>query len=265
MNGIGFGEILLIALLVLLFFGSKELPDFIRKAAQFMGKIKQATDRVRSEIDSIATPITSMTPLPDAGAQRRNDVRIEYRAHRKEVPEASRKSAATSITQHITQLPSYAQCTALMVYVSAHSEVDTSELIAQCFIDSKRVIVPYCKEHTNTMGIAEIKNVQTDLELGSCGIREPIKTLRDNFLRSDLTLIICPGIAFDRFGGRLGNGKGYYDSFLRELKGRCHMVGIGYSCQILDNSLPFSYHDIPMDQVITENGPLITQALQQQG
>ena len=64
-------------------------------------------------------------------------------------------------------------------------------------------------------------------------------------------------MAFDIYGGRLGNGKGYYDSFLKEIKGRIPLFGIAFDCQIRSENLPFDYHDVSMDQVITESGLLL--------
>jgi 5-formyltetrahydrofolate cyclo-ligase len=264
-NGIGFSEIVLIALIVLLFFGSKELPQFIRKASGFMGKIKQATDKVRSEINSLAAPLQEMPVVPDAGAERKKELRTMYSVKRKSIPPTDRNLLSMQIIETLCKLPHYQNAQAICVYVSSPYEVNTREFIDTCILEGKRVIIPYCKKSTRNLGIAEIKNIHTDTTIGDFGILEPHSHLRDNFLRSDLTIIVCPGVAFDRFGGRLGHGGGYYDSFLRELKDRCYFVGIAFGCQIVENSLPFSYHDIPMDQIITENGLLIAPPTTQPG
>jgi 5-formyltetrahydrofolate cyclo-ligase len=87
----------------------------------------------------------------------------------------------------------------------------------------------------------------------------PAPLKRDNFFKSDIQLIVCPAVAFDRYGGRLGRGKGSYDRFLKEMKGRVPIYGIAFDCQIMGSQdrLPFAYHDVVMDQVVTESGCLI--------
>jgi 5-formyltetrahydrofolate cyclo-ligase len=121
----------------------------------------------------------------------------------------------------------------------------------------KRVVVPYCRNVGNELGIAEIRSLEEDLAEGALGVPEPVERIRNNFFKSDLQLVICPAVAFDIYGARLGRGKGYYDVFLKELKGKVPLVGFGFDCQIQQENLPFEYHDIPMDQVITESGLLL--------
>lgn len=48
--GIGFTEILLILLLILVFFGSKELPGFIQKGARLLARIRKYGENVRREL-----------------------------------------------------------------------------------------------------------------------------------------------------------------------------------------------------------------------
>jgi len=64
--------------------------------------------------------------------------------------------------------------------------------------------------------------------------------------------IILPMLGFDRTGGRMGYGAGYYDRFLaKNLNVR--KIGIAFACQEYDN-LPVDENDIPMDYIITEEG-----------
>ncbi len=70
-------------------------------------------------------------------------------------------------------------------------------------------------------------------------------------LRPDLLLM--PLLAFDRRGGRLGYGGGYYDRTLAALRGErpATAVGIAYAAQEMD-ALPHEPHDQRLDWVVTE-------------
>ena len=63
-----------------------------------------------------------------------------------------------------------------------------------------------------------------------------------------LDLVLVPGVAFDRRGGRLGFGGGYYDRFLPTTPAR--RVGVTYD-ECLCDSLPCSEYDQRMDWVVT--------------
>ena len=68
-----------------------------------------------------------------------------------------------------------------------------------------------------------------------------------------------PGLAFDRGGGRLGRGAGYYDRALSDAPkstgasatDRSHRFGIGFELQIV-SSVPMGRYDVRMDGVWTE-------------
>lgn len=48
-------------------------------------------------------------------------------------------------------------------------------------------------------------------------------------------IVLVPGLAFDKHGNRLGQGKGYYDRFLPKLRGDCLVVGIAFDEQVIDD------------------------------
>ena len=66
-------------------------------------------------------------------------------------------------------------------------------------------------------------------------------------------LVIVPLLAFDRSGGRLGQGAGHYDRTLAALRaaGPVFALGLAYAAQGLDR-LPCEPHDQPLDAILTE-------------
>lgn len=74
----------------------------------------------------------------------------------------------------------------------------------------------------------------------------------------DPDVLLVPLSVFDRQGGRIGYGAGYYDRAVEklELKGRKPLlVGMAFSLQEAP-SVPTEPHDRPLHHVITENGTL---------
>jgi 5-formyltetrahydrofolate cyclo-ligase len=68
-------------------------------------------------------------------------------------------------------------------------------------------------------------------------------------------LLITPLLAFDRSGGRLGQGGGFYDRTLRELRrqGAVFAVGLAFAGQEVERT-PIGPGDEPLDAVLTEKG-----------
>ena len=68
-------------------------------------------------------------------------------------------------------------------------------------------------------------------------------------------LLIVPLLAFDRAGGRLGYGGGFYDRTLEMLRARraTLAVGFAYAVQELED-LPLEATDQVLDMIVTESG-----------
>ena len=66
-------------------------------------------------------------------------------------------------------------------------------------------------------------------------------------------LVIAPLLAFDRFGGRLGLGAGYYDRTLEALRahGPVFVVGLAFAGQEVAR-VPCDIHDQRLDAILTE-------------
>jgi 5-formyltetrahydrofolate cyclo-ligase len=68
----------------------------------------------------------------------------------------------------------------------------------------------------------------------------------------ELDLVMVPGTAFDPQGGRMGQGKGYYDRLLENVRLDAKLVALAYECQIFPE-IPVAPHDVFMDYVLTES------------
>ncbi len=68
-------------------------------------------------------------------------------------------------------------------------------------------------------------------------------------------ILIVPLVAFDRHGGRLGYGGGFYDRTLEQLRARRATLAIGfaYAAQAAP-ALPLEPTDQPLDMIVTEAG-----------
>jgi 5-formyltetrahydrofolate cyclo-ligase len=241
----------------LLLFGTKEVPHIFKELARLFAKIKMYTDRIKRELDEAIKLDEPKNAYASLQPQKKKELRLRYREARKGLTVQQRVDKSNEVWKHLVETPQYKDARAIMVYSNIGFEVETRAHIGRMLADGKRVILPFCKNTINELGIGEINDLEKDLAPDAFGINEPVEGKRNNFFKSDLQLIICPAVAFDADGGRLGNGKGYYDSFLKELKGKAPLFGIAFDCQIHYENIPFDYHDVAMDQVITESGLVI--------
>ena len=87
---------------------------------------------------------------------------------------------------------------------------------------------------------------------GAFDIREPNPQHWEEVDIETIDLALIPGLAFDRNGGRLGRGKGFYDRLLASEGFRALKIGI-ITERFLLAGIPTESHDIGMDLVVTES------------
>lgn len=97
----------------------------------------------------------------------------------------------------------------------------------------------------------ESSNTSGGWSQNSWKIWEPLPESSRKVEVSDFKGVLVPGLIFDRLGGRLGSGAGFYDRALQGFTGL--RVGVTFSSQIFDGALPQEPHDIQLDFIVTEN------------
>lgn len=88
-------------------------------------------------------------------------------------------------------------------------------------------------------------------EIGYAKIEEPIVDQAEEVLLPQIHGFLIPGLGFDKRGGRLGQGKGFYDRMLEEYKGV--KIGVTFKDFVL-KEVPMEKHDVLMDVVVTDEG-----------
>lgn len=261
--GIGIPEILLIGALIFVLFGSKNMPHYIRVAARLTAKVRVYFEKVKREIDDVNAALDAQPYKERNDAvieEKRSGIRKTLLSARNSMDSVERSEKSKIICSHLLDSRQYQNAGAVMMYLPADSEVETREAILEMIKAGKRVLLPYTIPQTKTLGIGEVRDLEKDLVIVADKAPEPRTELRENFFRSDLRLIVCTGIGFDRTGNRLDMLQGYYDDFLREMKWKVPIVGIAFECQVAREGLPRTYDDIFMDQIITEKGLLLPQS-----
>jgi 5-formyltetrahydrofolate cyclo-ligase len=167
-----------------------------------------------------------------------------------------RESLSAGVCRHLASLPEYATARSIAVYSALPDEVDLAELIENALQAGRDVMLPVTDTRRRSIGFVSIEDPYRDLREGAFGILEPRRgmPLSDP---SHLGMVLVPGRAFDRSGGRLGRGGGYYDGFLARLKppaaGGAVKVGVGFARQLVE-AVPMQVRDVRVDVVVTEDG-----------
>ncbi|MDR0306792.1 MAG: 5-formyltetrahydrofolate cyclo-ligase [Chitinispirillales bacterium] len=194
---------------------------------------------------------------------KKRELRAFYTGLRKGLGERMREKKSADITAHILSLPAVADCDMIMAYRNIGSEVDTFDLMSGILASGRGLALPYCRE-TGGMGAAQVWNLNEDIEAGPFGTVEPKSKLKGNIDVERIGVCICPGVAFDMYGTRLGRGRAFYDNFLSGIKGRAKLIGCAFDCQVSDHPLPKESHDAAMDLMVTESGVLTVKSIQPQ-
>lgn len=147
----------------------------------------------------------------------------------------------------------YGACKQLFCFVSLPQEPDTTAILRQALAEGKCVAVPRCLPD-KTMQFHRLHcgtELTAQLQSGTYGVLEPLETLPVvTPQKAEHPLCLVPGLAFDRMGGRLGYGAGYYDRFLGTYP---FLLKIGYAAsQFVTDEVPMEPADQRLNGIATE-------------
>ena len=172
------------------------------------------------------------------------------------MPPSLRQDYSRAILNRILGMDAYRRSQTVMAYSSFGSEIDTLPLLLAVLECSKTLLLPKVNRDAGALEVYEVKNIESDLRAGVWGILEPISEICPCRTPSDQELVLVPGVAFDRQGGRIGYGRGYYDKLLascRDANHSPHTIAAAFEAQVVD-VVPMEPHDVRIDLLVTEAG-----------
>lgn len=210
--------------------------------------------------------------------EEKKTLRREMRRRLKDFPPEQRIDEEKTACSLLFGMEEWKRCGRLLVFISMTGEFNTAGFINRALMEGKGIWVP--RMHGKIIRFhllfpaakiaeapggrpAELEAGDGDLfdprpyglERNSYGIWEPPADYELFDARTgERTIVIVPGLAFDRQGYRLGRGRGYYDRWLAGIQ-RCGApeafspVGIGYSIQLV-SEVPRDRLDVPLPLLI---------------
>lgn len=155
------------------------------------------------------------------------------------------------IQERLLKLPQWKEIETIAVYSSVRNEVDMTLVFMKALEQGKTVYFPRVEQGLKFYEI----NDPTQLKKGAWAIPEPMDGCTAVADINKIDLIVVPGLVFDKAGHRLGYGRGFYDSILKDYRG--FAVGVAFDFQIVDQ-IPCDNWDQRVKKIITEKREIQT-------
>ena len=135
------------------------------------------------------------------------------------------------------------------IAIEKFNEVDTSVIYTRIWRDFPqiRTLAPVTDLDSGVVEHFKL-DASTGLVESRWGICEPVGG--ESVDAAEIDLVLVPLLCFDERGGRVGYGKGFYDTFLSRCRSDCLKVGLSYfpPVETIDD---VGEHDMPIDSCIT--------------
>jgi len=188
-----------------------------------------------------------MTSSPDKAS-----IRSRLLSQRKALDAENRKTLSAAICERLLScIYTIRDARILALYFPTQNEVDVLPLRNDPGVrdDDWAICLPVISENSKILSF-HLWQKNASLEKGPYGIMQPLLTASQ--WQPDIVLV--PLVAFDRQGGRVGYGQGYYDNTLRALRKQKHITAIGVAYGFQEVAvIPQESFDETLDMIVTEN------------
>ena len=178
-------------------------------------------------------------------------LRDQLLTRRRRHPLAAAREDAEAIAEHLLEAPEVRRAATVAAYISLSNEPGTGPLVEQLHALGRRIIVPVLLPD-NDLDWAVYQGPQA-LVPASRGLLEPTSPRLGLDAVATADVVLCPGLAVDRRGRRLGRGGGSYDRALARVPVGTFVCTVLYDGELVDE-VPAEHHDRPVTAVVTPSG-----------
>ncbi len=177
----------------------------------------------------------------------KQELRLDLRQRRKALSKTQRQKASLQLLSQFAALPGWAQCQRVAGYFAADGEIDPEPLLQHLYESGRDTYLPVIREDRSLLFAPWRPG--DPLLANKFGIPEPLPE-QPRIAADEFDALLIPLVAWDRSGGRLGMGGGFYDRSLGGTKAL--KIGLAFTIQEVE-SLPREPWDVAMDFVATES------------
>ncbi len=191
--------------------------------------------------------------LQNSNAHNKRELRRQMRQQRRALDPLAQRRAAEGLRRSLGRSMLFRRARHIAFYLARDGEIDPAPLLALAARLGKHCYLPVVAGQR--MWFAGYQPGDR-LHPNRFGIPEPRLLRGGHFPANRLDLVLTPLVAFDRQGGRLGMGGGFYDrsfAFKRRQPGRPALVGLAHQFQEVAR-LPVEPWDIPLAAIATDVG-----------
>lgn len=190
----------------------------------------------------------------------RQALRKELRARRNALSATEQEAASAWALRHLMKLPQFLRAQHIALYIAADGELNPHTIAQQLWKMGKQTYLPAL--HATRAGELWFLEytAATPLQPNRFGIPEPDHRQARKLPAKLLDAVLLPLVGFDRKGGRLGMGGGFYDrtfAFHKGKKTKPYLLGLAHACQEVE-SLEMADWDIPLFAVVTNQALIKT-------
>lgn len=191
---------------------------------------------------------------------RRQALRREMRRRRRALSPQEQNRAALQLSRLLVRQPLFVRSRNIALYLANDGEICPRFVLQKALAMGKRCYLPVLQPGArNRLWFARYQQ-GTPLFNNRFGIPEPLPALSTLCRAPQLDLVLMPLVAFDRRGGRLGMGGGFYDrTFAFKQKVNAHkpyLLGLAHQCQEVP-ALDLAHWDIPLHGIATDKGLVV--------